>query len=308
MAKQSREMATQGSIRSECLMGIGHIERSTLQRILFTLTDERLRRKVRDINAYLQATHNNWNQTLIILLFRILGGTQNREAMERLANTISYTILARESTSKLNLDALLLGSAGLLELYHEDEYIAKLKSEFTHLATKYSIRPMAASEWQFNNIYPNNNPTLRLVQIAAMLNNNMITLASITACRSRRDVYRLFCGNISEYWINKISIESGYTNLSRRIGHFKCDILGINLVAPIMCAYRNYTSSEFLDNNVWQLLMDIPSEENIYTKLWHSYTPVATTALDSQALIQLSREYCNMGFCHRCPLAPHTLK
>lgn len=293
-------------------MGIGHIDADTRLDIFVELTQERMRRKISEIDEQLRATNNDWNQALTISLFKVLGGFGNREAMIHLAEKIGYTALARERGSIVSLEALILGSAGLLSLLPTDDYIAKLKQEATHLFAKYNITPMQASEWQLNTKYPNNNPILRLVQIAATLFSNMITIASVTACRSRKDIYKLFSCDTSMYWIDRISREISsklLSNkpLSRRIGYSKCDILGINLVVPFIYAYRHYTSYGGLIVRPSELLMDIPSEDNIYTKLWQSYARISTSALDSQALIQLTREYCEKGACNRCPIAKYVL-
>ena len=276
------------------------------------LTQERMRRKVAEIDELLRATSNDWNQALIISLFRVLGGFGNREAMIHLAETVGHTALARERGSIVSLEALILGSAGLLNILPEDAYIVRLKQEATHLFAKYDITPMQASEWQLNTKYPNNNPILRLVQIAATLFGNMITIANVMACRSRRDIYKLFSCNTSRYWIIKISQEISSKllsskPLSRRLGYSKSDILGINLVIPFIYAYRHYTSFGDLSVRPSELLMDIPSESNVYTKLWQSYARISHSALESQALIQLSREYCEKGACNRCPIAKYTL-
>lgn len=294
--------------RIECLRGIGLIDASVRHTIFMELTKARIKRKVTEINEQLRATNNDWNHVLTSLLFKVMGGFSNRKAMIHLSETISYTHIARERGSVVNLEALLIGGAGLLEVYPEDDYIAKLKLEATHQIAKYGIKPMDVSEWHLNTKYPNNNPILRLVQIAATLYNNIITISSVTSCRSRKDIYKLFSCDTSKYWAEKISHELAGTTLSRHIGRSKCDIIGINLVVPIIYAYRNYTSSGQFNVPPSQLLMDIPAENNIYTKLWQSYAHISNSALDSQALIQLSREYCEKGACDLCPLAKYTLQ
>lgn len=294
--------------RITCLKGITNMDAHIRYLIFEELALERIKRKISDINNLLHSTNSDWNQTLIIAFFKVMGGFDNRTAMIQLAKTIGYSPLIRESGSQISIEALILGSAGLLDIYPEDSYLARLKQEATHLLAKYSIKPMEASKWQLHTTNLNNNPILRLVQIASALGNNMLTISSVTSCRRRKDVYKLFSGNISDYWVEKISQQHHASiPLGRRIGNFKCDIIGINLIVPITYAYRLYTSSTELNPHPAELLLDIPAESNIYTKQWYSYGTVATSALDSQALIQLTREYCEKGACDRCPFANYTL-
>ena len=68
-------------------------------------------------------------------------------------------------------------------------------------------------------------------------------------------------------------------------------------------AYGKFIGSDAMINSAIQLLELIPAEVNRYTKVWNSHDNIAKTAIDSQALIQLSREYCERSRCAECRLA-----
>ena len=86
------------------------------------------------------------------------------------------------------------------------------------------------------------------------------------------------------------------------MGQFKSDLMGINFVAQIAFAYGSYTQSNRLIDNATALLEDIPAEDNRYIKAWNSVDAIARNAYESQALLQLSTEYCIKGRCEECPL------
>jgi hypothetical protein len=103
------------------------------------------------------------------MLLRTIGGMDNKEAFTELAHRVPYAAILRERQVPQNVEAMLIGASGLLEIYPHDIYILDLKRNFEYLATKYSITPMRASEWKLTKILPNNHPILRLSQVATFL-------------------------------------------------------------------------------------------------------------------------------------------
>lgn len=290
----------EGRRRGACHGYIAHIATDQYNTLIDTLVSERLSRKHREIVDIFERCQCDWTETLHVVLFRFLGGRHNRAASERLASIVTSHIIMRENSSLVKIEALLFGAAGLLDIYSTDDYISLLRQEFDHLATKYNITPMPHDAWQFSGMYYNNHPTLRIAQIAACLHENSISVQSITSCTTRRDVYNLFSGRASEYWMQQVLPSANEHGIAPRIGTIKSDILGINLVTPLMYAYGNYTESQKLMSRAIALLHDIPAEDNRYTRLWNRSI---ATALESQALIQLSTVYCDVTRCHECPFA-----
>ena len=290
------------SPRPECLKEIAALNKGILCDLFTELTRERLVRKQCDIDAMLRQANYDWNQTLIMLLFRVIGGSHNKLPMTDLANITQYVAITRESNSLTSLEALLLGNSGLLDLYDEDSYVRQLREEHAHLVAKYRVVPMSANAWKLRGMYIHNHPTLRLAQIAALLHKGRVSVSSVMSCLSRRDVYNIFSCDSSQYWSELIAKLYRRPPLTRRIGQFKCDIIGINLVAPLIFTYGVYINSAYRIEQAIDLLNNIPTEDNNYIKLWHTYGTVAKSAFDSQALIQLTREYCENGYCDRCPL------
>lgn len=271
--------------------------------LLTTLFFERLNRKHRDIIEILNKRGSDWNETFYTLFLRVLGGMDNRGAMLELSERVSCRTVMRENGSLATLESLLLGTAGLLEIYPSDDYTDRLRLDFEHLSMKYSIMPMLAGDWNLNCYYQANHPTLRIAQIAACLHNRDFSIQNALMCRNRKDVYDFFCGNASEYWVNNFLPHSDVAHTNCRIGHLKSDLLGINLIAPIMYSYGNYIDSEDIVYRSISLLESIDAEYNRYTKPWYHEGIEPRNAFVSQALIQLSKEYCEPKRCNACPLA-----
>ena len=196
----------------------------------------------------------------------------------------------------------------MLELYPHDEYILNLKRNFAYLSTKYSIQPMEPEEWKLTKIYPNNHPILRLSQIATLLTHTSDIMDRLLSCKSGDDVHKLFSTESLPYWLNHYTPASTkQQSVTKRIGRTKTDLLAINLVAQMQYAYGDYIGNDTLRNRAISLLEDLPAENNSIIAQWKSYGPLAQTAFDSQALLQLTFEYCQKLRCEECPVCKRIL-
>lgn len=261
---------------------------------------ERLSRKNSDINHILEECQQNWQQTFYTMLMRTMGGVDNKEAFTELARRVPYAILLREREVAANVEALLIGASGLLTLYPHDEYILNLKRNFSYLSTKYSITAMEASAWRLKRIYPNNHPILRLSQVASFITYTREMMDRMLACTSGDDVYNLFSCQTLPYWQTHYIPASTSPSVAKRTGRTKTDLLAINLVVQMQFAYSSYTGNERLYSRALGLLESLPAEKNSIIAQWNSFGPLARTAFDSQALLQLSFEYCRDRRCEEC--------
>ena len=282
---------------------------SRLQQLeLYTkLGFERLERKNRDINTIYKGCGENWPQTFYVMLLRTMGGVDNKEAFFTLAHRVSYAIILRERQVPQNIEAMLIGASGLLALYPHDEYILNLKRNFAYLATKYSITAMLPEQWKLKRIYPNNHPILRLSQVASFITYTRDMMDRMLVCSTSEDVYRLFSCETLPYWQTHYTPASTTQAVAKRMGRTKTDLLAINLVVQMQFAYSSYTGNDRLYARALALLESLPAEKNSIIAQWNSYGPLARTAFDSQALLQLAFEYCRHQHCDKCPVGKRIL-
>lgn len=290
-----------------CRFGLCHdliagLSYDTIHTAFQSLTMERMERKAFDIEILYKSEGCNWSQTLYHLILRYLLGKSNRDMASRLAKLIPYNILMRENNALCKIEALLIGGAGLLELYN-NSHVELLKQEFQHLASKYKITALKAEDWRLTGIHLNNHPTLRLAQLAACIHTNSITVSNFMECKGDRDIHTLLSQSASDYWVESIMMSGGDGNVSAKIGITMSNIIAINTVIPLLFAYGNYMESHNICEKSINMLYNIRAEDNTYTRQWQYHKQIAKSAFDSQALIQLSTEYCNRGRCKECPLA-----
>lgn len=285
---------------SACAAYLSAIDAEERTQLFERLFKERVNIKRENIMRTYKEVGEDWNQTLYTLLLKYLGSTHNGGAMEQLSRVVTYNMIAKERGALLNIEALLLGGAGLLELYPEDGYIRALKEEFTHLRAKYNITSLTTKTWRLHYIYPNTHPTLRLIQFAASVHKQPLSFDAVTECCTRKDIHMILSGGASEYWLEQFAF-GGNGNVSAHIGNFTKDLLGINVIIPILVANGVYMENRELISNAISLAKSIPAEDNRYIKMWQTpSSPIAISAIDSQALLHLHRTYCENNLCKAC--------
>lgn len=269
------------------------------------LAFSRLERKEQDLMSLFQEQDRNWPLALFWMVLRTVGDLQNRAAYMELGRRLNYGFLLRERSSQVAVEALLFGTASLLEGCRDDEYIRMLRGEFDHLRHKYRIEPMAPTAWHINRLRPANHPRLRLAQIAALVMNPDFCVEKVIACRTAEDAERLFAVEATQYWSSYYNPSSAIDHTTKRLGKEKAHSLGINLVAVLQFAYGRYMGRDELVQRALDLWESLPAEQNRYTRLWEYATPL--NAFESQAQLELAREYCEKTRCRECPLAKRRL-
>lgn len=293
----------QGAERLSCA---GFIQRlSTLERdTLFTeACFDRIHRKSQFIDRIFQETQD-WNETFYRMLFRAIDISFNRGAYEELAKKIPYHIILRTGRTYKSVEALIFGTSGFLGTFDDnDDYIRTLKEEYNYLAHKFELSPMRVTMWTTKNVRPYNHPILRLSQLVGFLSREEFVMNNILDCRTVRDVEELFCVGASEFWCKHYATTPSDDAKIVSIGREKAHLLGINLVAQLQICYSRHNQNDDLSNRAISLLYALPAENNTYTRHWESHNIKSHNALESQALIQLSSEYCAHKRCDECPVA-----
>ena len=281
------------------LGGLGTLQRTE---ICTALIFDRLSRKMRMVGELRSEAADNWNQTFYLLYFRTLGDRRNQEAYLELARRVPYKTVLRERLAPHAVEAMLFGASGLLELYRNDTYTLDLKRSFEYLAAKYGIEAMEASAWALTEIRPANHPVLRLAQAAEFFTQDEFVMERAMSCRTEEDIRELFCIEASPYWRTHHIPGAESDESPKRIGAFKANIIGINLVAVLQFAYGSYTDNERLRDSALTLMERLPAEDNRYMRDWMSAGVRPRNAFESQALLQLATEYCAGKRCAACPV------
>lgn len=276
--------------------------------ILTSLAYDRLARKFGTVRELHAEAGENWNQTFYLLFFRTLGDRRNQSAYLELARRVPYATVLRERASLQHVEAMLFGASGLLDLYRHDEYTLGLRRDYEYLAAKYGIERMDAAAWNLVRLHPANHPVLRIAQAEAFFASHEFVVDRVVECRTREEVERLFGTEASAYWCTHYLPGSPSGELPKRIGAFKANILGINLVAIMQYAYGSYLDNEALRGRAIALLERLDAEDNVYMRRWRAEGVPLRNAFESQALLQLETEFCAARRCAECPVGRRRLR
>lgn len=266
-----------------------------LERLFF----ERLEQKAKGINTVLEQSKNNWEAVLFKLLAKNFGLKINGEAFLSVANSFDFSVVMKQQNSLQNLEALFFGQAGLLEKDVQDAYFLKLKKDYMFLSQKFGLKNSNVLPMQFFRLRPPNFPTIRWSQLANLYAQHKNLFSKIIDCKTKEDIYDIFKVSTSEYWDTHYTFGKVSKKVSKKISTSFIDLLIINTIVPLKFCYAKQQGKD-IDEKLTQLLSQVSAEKNSIIDKFDSLNVKATSALHSQALLQLKNEYCNKNKCLQC--------
>lgn len=280
------------------------IRTAWLERLLV----ERLQRKSLQVEDILTASSHDYNETFYRLLARSMGFKLNNEAFGLLADNLPYSFLLKHTGDLFQLEAMIFGQAGLLEGEFSDEYPIRLKNEYQFLQKKFSLKPLDEKIWRFARLHPGNFPTLRLAQFAGIINKSQGMLSKIIEAGNCETYVQLFSAEASEYWNTHYLFDKVTPARRKTLGIDSIYLLIINLVSPMLFVFGKHKGSERLMAKPVEILADIQGESNSIIKKWNELGFNVMSAAQSQALIELKTQYCNLKKCLSCSIGNAMLR
>jgi len=264
---------------------------------------ERLKQKIEAINKVLYETKDDWGETFYCMLARNFGLKENALPFEMVARSLPQSVLARHHDSLFQIEALLFGQAGLLgEELFGDEYYLELRNEYRFLALKYGLKPIEGHLWKFMRMHPGNFPTIRLAQFAMLIHHSKGLFSAVIESNNLVDLQQLFMVKASDYWDNHYSFNKPSVNRKKVFGDQIFSLIVINVVVPFYFLYGESQNKLFLKDRALDILEEMPAENNSAISRWAGAGIVAANALESQALLQLQRNYCEPRKCLDCTI------
>lgn len=268
---------------------------------------ERLERKSKAIYDLLQQTENDWEAVLFCMLAKNFGLNTNGETFLKLAKSISFSIVRKESFEVENLEALLFGKAGLLDSDKEDNYFKDLKFRYFYLLHKYQLEPNNEGQVQFFKHRPDNFPTIRLSQLAHLYHKHQNLFSQISTIVSIETIYELFQINTSAYWEDHYQFDKLSPKKTKKLSKSFVDLILVNTIIPLQFAYAKSIGKEISEDLI-AVLLDVAAEKNAIIDKFDSFGIKATNSFETQSLLQLKNEYCALGRCLECAIGLELLK
>ena len=290
-----------------CEKQLRDIKEFTLKNWQERLFFERLERKSNPIFELLKRTNNDWESVLFCLLAKNFGLNTNGEIFFKIAQTISFSTIRKESFEVENLEALLLGIAGLLDAEKEDNYFKDLKFRYFYLLHKYQIEKKVFEPVQFFKHRPDNFPTIRLSQLANLYHVQQNLFSVISTLNSVKNSYEVFDVSASEYWQNHYQFDKESPKKKKKLSKSFIDLVIINTIIPLQFAYAKSQGKEISEDLI-QLINGVAPEKNAIIDKFGSFGIKAENAFETQSLLQLKNEYCNKSRCLECAFGMELLK
>lgn len=283
--------------------------KTRLQFMMNGLLCERLEHKVVAIQDVLKSNQNDWEETFYQVLAKSFGMKVNEVPFVQLAKSLPQHILAKQKDNLLQIEALLLGQAGLLDnLELTDSYTDQLQAEYKFLRQKYSLTPIDPSLWRMGRIRPASSPYVRLAEFAMLIYNSEHLFRKVVDTTDAKEMHKLFTFGTSEYWQTHYYLAQWSKKSEKTIGEALRNSILINCVVPMLFAYGKQTGNEGMTERVFDLLESIPAENNSIIDTWKNYGVVSHNAYDTQALLEQMKNYCLKKECLRCKLGHQIFK
>ena len=269
---------------------------------------ERFEQKATLLNERLKRCQGNWEDAFFITLARNFGFGLNGDAFETWAHQLPFRAVDKHRNDLFQIEAIFFGQAGILEDSDGDGYYLRLKKEYTYLQHKFGLIPMDASLWRFLRLRPANFPHIRIAQLACLYHRAYGLLSRIMETETLQGVRDILKGGTSEYWLTHYTFGGSSPSRPKTLSNTSLDLLIINTVVTFLYAYGLHKGNPVLCARAGSFLEELKAENNYITRMWEQCGMKASNAADSQALIQLKKEYCDKKKCLYCRIGYEYLK
>ncbi|WP_418603089.1 DUF2851 family protein [Hwangdonia sp.] len=299
--KNYRQLFSKTNKWINCENDFKSVDDFIIQNWLERLYFERLERKSEDINQLLKTSKNDWEAILFKMLAKNFGLKVNADAFLSMANTVDFSMIRKLQNNQTSLEALFFGQADLLIGDVEDAYFQNLAKEYQFLKQKFTLNNQNITPVQFFRLRPPNFPTVRLSQLASLYHKEQNLFSKLNNINNIEDFYMLFSVQTSAFWESHYTFDKVSKTSKKQLTKAFIDLLMINTIIPIKFAYAKYRGKQ-VEADIVKLMRHISSEKNSVIEKFNALKKVSTSALQSQALLQLKNEYCTKNKCLQCAI------
>lgn len=270
---------------------------------------ERLQAKADRIEQVFATLKNDWEATFFHLLAKYFGFKVNAVPFEILATSLPFHLVRKHQGNEKQLSALFFGQAGFLDEDFKEKYPKELKQEYRFLKKKFGLTAIDKSMWKFMRLRPANFPTIRIAQLVACLHQNKNLFQKILETNKVAQLKNILGAEVNIYWKSHFQFDKlSQQTKDKRIGNDSLDILIINVIVPLLFTYGRHTAQEKFQEIALRYLQELKPEKNKITKRWKGLNMPLDTAYESQSLIQLKTQHCDLKNCLLCSIGNYILK
>lgn len=271
------------------------------------LVIERLERKTELVFRQLTENNHHWQTVFWWQLAANFGIPVNKACFEAIARSIPVTTLARHKNQIHQVECFLLGQAGLLNAKFEEKYPIMLQKEYRFFQKKYGWVPVHIPI-KFHRIRPNNFPGIRLAQLAMLIHQSSHLLSKFIATDGLKEARLLLQVTANDYWNDHYVFDQPVAYNKKTVGDEMVNNVMINTVIPMLFAYGHLEAKPEQKTKAIRWLEELGTEVNKITKKWKTLGVTNNNAWHSQALTELTMQYCLEKNCLHCAIGAQILK
>ena len=156
---------------------------------------------------------------------------------------------------------------------------------------------------------PQNFPTLRLAQFAALIINSNHLFSKVLALRDYRNSQQLFEElPVHPYWQNHYHFNKTAENVGLQLGKSSIHNILINTLSLFLFAFGKAMDQHNYITRCFYILENLPAENNAVIKQYIGAGVRIKDAYQTQALLQLKKTYCNEKKCLNCGIGIKILR
>ncbi len=301
-----------------CYRIIPNLSKLLIHSWMSALQTERLEQKTEAIKQRVKFCDGSWEAGYFVTLARNYGFGVNSDAFEAWAKSIPLHAVDHHRDNLLQVEAIFMGQAGLLDLQAVPEryqqaalnegYFARLRNEYLYLAHKFGLTPIDHKLWKFLRMRPQNFPHIRISQLAYLYYSRRAGLSQLVECENVAALSDALSTQVTPYWETHYVFGSESAKNGKHLSPFSINLLIINTAVPMLFAYGRYKGNEKWCDRAFDLLEQLRAENNHIVRMWQDCGLTVDNAGDSQALIQLKKEYCDKKDCLHCRIGYEYMK
>lgn len=274
-----------------------------------SLLAERLTKKAQYVLSIYHENGNNWEETFWQLLASNFGLKLNADLFKTVATSVTNTLLSKHKNNLVQIEALLLGQANLLEHVSDESYPKMLQKEYLFLKKKLKLNDLNIQP-VFLRMRPANFPTIRLAQLANLIYHSKHLFSVMIDIETIQQLKKILSCTANDYWHYHYTLQDEPSKKMnpKILGESMVFNIIINTIAPVLFAYGTYLKEESYKEKAVYFLQQIPAENNSIVSLLKDEKIEVKNAFDSQALIELYKNYCTPKHCLNCAVGHKILR
>lgn len=291
-----------------CEHHLHEIEPAYLDDWLDAVFKQRVAERVQQAKSRLDALIGDWEALFFEHLCACFGLRINRGAFQALGRSFPFNVLRKCQRDPLQLAALLHGQAGFLKGDFKDDYPNALQQTYRFLRSKYRLTPLPASRFKRYRLRPASFPSLRLAQLSALYTSQKHLLSALLEAPSQSGIQALFQVTPPPYWHTHYSFDQSTAYRQKKASRAFTQLLYANAILPITYLYHHLHGNSAEAEKHLAQLSQLPAEHNAVIRQFEKLGVKPKNMLQTQALLQLKKHYCDAKKCLSCNIGIQMLK